>query len=141
MKSRRTAERVFVGMGGLILVLGLMIWSGRFGKQVGGLHVVLGMLLVLMLWVLSGLAARAGVDRRAATWAASWGLIVLALGLGQEGILAGQWHWTIQVLHVVLSMGAIWWARRLLTLIRQRAIEETVSEPAIPAMVGAGHRA
>jgi hypothetical protein len=142
MGWHKVAERFFVGMGGLILVLGLMIWTGRFGKQVGGLHVVLGLLLILTLWVLSALATRAGVDRRAVTWAASWGLVALVLGLAQEGLLTGPWHWTIRVLHVVISMGAIWWARRLLGQIRQRTIDESGSGPAIPpAIVGAGHRA
>jgi hypothetical protein len=82
-----------------------------------------------MLWVLSALAARAGVDRRAVAWAASWGLIVLVLGLAQEGFLTGPWHWTIRVLHVVISMGAIWWARRLLGLVRQQAVEESDPVP------------
>ena len=35
----------------------------------------------------------------------------------QEELLPGSWHWTIQVLHLAISMGAIWWGRRLVRLI------------------------
>jgi hypothetical protein len=38
---------------------------------------------------------------------------VIVFGMTQEELLEGSWHWTIQVLHVVISMGAIWWGRRL----------------------------
>jgi len=144
MGSYKIATRVFIGMGGLLLVLGLMIWSGRFGKQIGGLHVLLGMVLVLMLWVLSALAARAGVARGQVAWAASCGLIVLGFGLVQEELLTGASHWAIRVLHVVISMGAIWWARRLLSLMREQAVAVAGSEPAPPAqleMAEVGRRA
>ena len=128
MGTYRVATRVFMAMCGLLLALGLMIWSGRFGKQVGGLHVVLGMTLVLMLWVLCALAARAGVARAPIAWAAACGLIVLGFGLVQEQLLTGPLHWTIRVIHVVISMGAIWWARRLLVLMRQRTAMDAMPQ-------------
>jgi hypothetical protein len=49
--------------------------------------------------------------------AVAWGLLVVVLGLAQEELLPGSWHWTIQVLHLAISMGAIWWGRRLVRLI------------------------
>lgn len=122
MGTYRVATRVFVGTGGVVLALGLMIWSGRFGAQVGGLHVLLGMTLILGLWVLCAVAVRAGVDHGPIAWAASCGAIVLVFGLVQEQLLPGSWHWTIRVLHMVISMGAIWWGRRLLRLIRAQAV-------------------
>src|SRR5262249_14817576 len=45
--------------------------------------------------------------------AAAWGALVIVMGLVQEALAPGSWHWTIQVLHVAISMGAIWWGRRL----------------------------
>lgn len=119
-----------LGLGGLLLALGLMIWTDRGGQWVGSLHVVLGMVLVLSLWTLSAVAARSGVSPVAAGLAASWGFIVLALGLVQEWILPGDWHWTIKVTHVVISMGAIWWGRRLVRLMRGR--ETSARSPRTP---------
>ena len=36
-----------------------------------------------------------------------WGLVVVILGLTQTEILPGNLHWLIEVLHLVLGMGAI----------------------------------
>jgi hypothetical protein len=60
------------------------------------------------------------------------------LGLAQEDLLSGSWHWTIQVLHVAVSMGAIWWGRRLVKLIGQaRAMQQP--NLAHPPMASAHH--
>jgi hypothetical protein len=119
-RTAKVAERLLLGTGGALLVLGLLMWAGVGGKQVGGLHVTLGMVLVLTLWTLCVAAARSGVSRIAVALAASCGVIVFTFGIAQEQIVPGDWHWTIRVAHVVISMGAIWWGRRLASLMRQR---------------------
>jgi hypothetical protein len=64
-------------------------------------------------------------------FASAWGLLVVVFGLVQEDLLMGSWHWTIQVLHVAISMGAIWWGRRLAQLMRraQSASQPSVAHP------------
>ena len=120
MKSAtRAAQIMLLGTGGLLLVLGLLIWAGQGEQLIGGVHVALGMILVLTLWALAAMAARSGVAIRTVALAAAYGFIVLAFGLAQEGLLPGDWHWTIRVTHVAISMGAIWWGRRLVSLMRR----------------------
>ena len=114
----KAAQATLLGCGGLLLVLGIIIWTGK-GDQLIGVHVLAGVVLVLSLWTIAAIAARSGVPAGTVALAGTWGLVVVVLGLVQEGLLPGSLHWTIQVLHVVISMGAIWWGRRLVQLIRR----------------------
>ncbi|HVH52865.1 MAG TPA: hypothetical protein VNA32_01890, partial [Actinomycetota bacterium] len=91
-------------------------------------HITIGVVLVLTLWTITAIAARSGVPVGTVALAAVWGLLVVFFGLAQEDLLAGNWHWTIQVLHVAISMGAIWWGRRLVKLIGQA---QAASQPSM----------
>ena len=109
---------VLVVSGGVLLALGVIVWTGN-GHQLVALHVALGVVLVGALWFLCAMAARAGVPTGMVAFAAAWGVLVVVLGLAQEELVPGDMHWTIQVLHLLISMGAIWWGRRLAALIRR----------------------
>jgi hypothetical protein len=50
----------------------------------------------------------------------------VVLGLAQEELVTGDLHWTIQVAHLAISMGAIWWGRRLVSLMRRAAEPQLV---------------
>jgi hypothetical protein len=112
----KIALATLIACGALLLVMGLIIWTGN-GDRLIPVHVALGVVLVVSLWTLAAIAARSGVPTGTVTFAASWGLSVVLLGLAQEELVQGSWHWTIQVLHLAISMGAIWWGRRLVKLI------------------------
>jgi hypothetical protein len=96
----------------LLLVLGLAFWTGN-AFQLIWLHVLVGVILVGLLWTLSAIAAATGVATGTVAMAVGWGVLVLALGVLQRELIPGPWHWTVQVLHLVVSMGAVWWGRRL----------------------------
>jgi hypothetical protein len=116
MRTVKLAVRTLIACGVLLLVLGIVIWTGH-GDQLIPVHVAIGVLLVLTLWTLAAIAARSGVRAGTVAFAAGWGLVIVLLGLAQEDLVVGSLHWTIQVLHVAISMGAIWWGRRLANLI------------------------
>ena len=90
----------------LLLLLGLAIWTGR-ADGVIPIHELLGFVLVVALWTLSYFAARAGVSMRWVALAVAWGLAAPLLGLTQQNLVNGDWHWTIQVLHLLIGAGAI----------------------------------
>jgi hypothetical protein len=116
----KVALAVLLGCGALLLVLGLIIWRGIGDhERLVAVHVTIGVVLVLTLWTIAAIAARAGVP--AGRWRSppAWGLLVVFFGLLQEDLLTGSWHWTIRVLHVAISMGAIWWGRRLVKLMAE----------------------
>ncbi len=92
---------------GLIqVILGVIFWLIQNDALIP-IHILVGLLLVFSLWILAFLTARAGVQRRWVLLAIFWGLIVVILGLTQDRLLPGPAHWLIQVLHLLVGLGAI----------------------------------
>ena len=128
----KVALAILLGCEGLLLALGVIIWAGIGDhEQWVAVHISVGVVLVLTLWTIAAIAMRSGVPAGAVTFAAAWGLVVVLFGLAQEDLFTGSWHPTIQVLHLAISMGAIWWGRRLVKLIGQArpATQPTVAHP------------
>jgi hypothetical protein len=113
MKTTITVAQMLVRVAGLIqIVLGLLFWTGNAASLIP-IHMLIGSILVLSLWVLATMALVAGFNRGSAAFALVWGLIVVALGMTQSGLLPGSLHWIIQVLHLVVGLAAIGMAERL----------------------------
>jgi hypothetical protein len=98
--------------GSLQLILGVLVWTGRLNVLLF-VHIMIGMVLVLGLWILAGLASRAGVKPGWVGLLIIWGLVMLFLGLTQALLLTGSAHWIIQVLHLLVGVGAIGLAEML----------------------------
>lgn len=124
MKPATVAQMTVRICGLVLIVLGVMIWTGRFDQLIP-IHRLIGILLVLALWALCYFAARAGVPAGLVAGAFVWGLVAPVLGLTQEGILTGSYHWVIQVLHLLIGLGVIGWGERL-----GRAIKSGSAAPA-----------
>jgi hypothetical protein len=92
--------------GVLLILLGLAIWTGR-ADAIIPVHEFLGFVLVLSLWTLAFFAARAGVQRGIVVAGFAWGLIAPILGLTQANLLTNDWHWIIQILHLLVGLAAI----------------------------------
>lgn len=100
------AARWIVRLGVLVeLVLGLLFWAGRAGGLVA-LHIQVGFLIVLALFVLAVVALAAGVPRGLAFGAILWAVLLPLVGLGQLRWMPGAAHWVIQVLHLLIGLGA-----------------------------------
>ena len=94
------------------LILGIGFWTGNWSGLVN-IHMLIGVLFVLSLWAIAGVAIS---QRRAvglAVFAIVWGVVVAGLGMAQRGILVGDLHWVIRVLHLVISLAAMPMAERL----------------------------
>jgi hypothetical protein len=107
MSTATTVVRILLRVTGLVqIVLGLLFWTGN-ARGLIPLHMLVGFLLVLSLWTLAALAARAGGQPGLVALAAVWGLVVPVLGLTQARLLPGSAHWLIQVLHLLVGLAAI----------------------------------
>ena len=104
--ATRLAQLLIRALGAIMLVLGLLFWTGNALTLIP-IHMLVGLLLVLTLWTLAALAARAGVDLRLVLLALAWGAIVPILGLTQDTLLLGPAHVLIQVLHLCVGLAAI----------------------------------
>jgi hypothetical protein len=127
MRSTITGIQMFVRVAGVVqLLLGLAFWTGNALGLVE-LHMLNGILLVLALWTQAALAHRAGVPGRLVAGAFVWGLIVVALGLGQRELLPGSAHVVIEVLHLLVGLVALDLAETLATRAKARLTPATMS--------------
>jgi len=107
MHTATTIIRTLIRLTGLVqIVLGVLFWTGN-ARGLIPLHQLVGFGLVLSLLVMAALAARAGVNPGLVALAVVWVLVVPVLGLTQDRLLLGSAHWVIQVLHLLLGLGAI----------------------------------
>jgi len=107
MQTTLTIARMLVRITGVLqLILGLLLWGG-VALGLIPLHMLLGLVFVLSLWLLAAVASQAGVPIGMTAGAALIGLITLILGLVQDSLLPGNAHWVIQVLHLLVGLAAI----------------------------------
>ena len=94
------------------LILGIGFWTGNWAGLVN-IHMLIGVLYVLALWSLAGMALSQRRAAGLAVFALVWGVVIAGLGMTQRGIMAGDLHWVIRVLHLVISLAAMPMAERL----------------------------
>src|SRR5207253_9859956 len=91
----RIASIVLRVCGILAVLLGLLFWTGNAVNFVG-LHMLLGVLVVLSLWVAGvGQALAPGGSWPLAAVALLLGLVVVVVGIRQSTLLVGSLHWLI----------------------------------------------
>ena len=93
--------------GVLLLILGLLLWTSDVPRSLIPVHMLLGVIMVLALWLLAATASTQGVPIGMAAGIAVLGLITLAFGLVQTSLLPGGTHWIIQVVHLILGMATV----------------------------------
>ena len=107
MRITANVLRILVSaIGAIMIVLGLLFWTGNAFALLP-LHMLLGVALVLMLWIIAVMALVARVNPILALVALVWGLIVPILGITQFQLLAGSLHWIIQALYLLVGLIAI----------------------------------
>lgn len=130
MKHAALIAQLLSLIGTALIILGVLFWTGRALLLVP-LHMLLGALLVVCLWVLVALAllARAGIGL--ALFVLVWSLIVPALGVAQLRLLPGSLHWLIQSIHLAVGFAAVGLGQALARRIpRGSAMERAAPESA-----------
>jgi len=99
----RTATVILRGSGILALLLGLLFWGGTALNLIS-IHMLLGLLMVLALWVIGVLQLYGKYQQRGlAVSALLLGLAIIVLGLRQSSLLVGPQHWVISLTHLLLG--------------------------------------
>jgi hypothetical protein len=120
MKTTATIIQQMVRLAGVLqIALGLLFWAG-YALDFLGLHMLLGMLIVLLLWALAGMAAWARVVPGLVVLAVAWGLGTPIFGMTQARILPGAAHWLIQLAHLLVGLAALALAETLARRLRER---------------------
>jgi hypothetical protein len=120
MRTATIICRLLVRVCGLIQIsLGLLFWTGN-GLGLVPTHMLTGLLLVLSFLTLAVLGGVAGLPKGRVALAIAWGILTVALGVSQTGILPGSFHWIVQVLHLLVGIAAIVQAEALAAGILER---------------------
>lgn len=107
--------------GVLALTLGIIFWTGNY-QELQPLHMGLGIVVVLSLWWLALLFARAGRGAGPSVIAFIVGLVVVAVGITQDKILPTEQHWIIKVTHLLLGVLAIGLGEMLGARLQRKAL-------------------
>lgn len=91
--------------GSVALVLGLLIWA--FQLDVITIHMAFGLIVTLALLVISFLATLTRGLRLLGIIGIVYAFILPLLGVNQETLLIGNLHWLIQVIHMLIGIGAL----------------------------------
>ena len=93
----------------LALIFGILSWVGVLPDSLIGIHMLLGIIVVLSLWILGGAIAMTPGGIGLAIGAFVLGLITLGLGLTQKQILPdpNSAHVVIQIVHLLIGLSAI----------------------------------
>jgi hypothetical protein len=94
------------------VILGIGFWTGNW-SGLRGLHMAVGALFVLALWIIAGIAISQQRSAKLAAFAFVWGVIVIAVGMTQQQILVGDLHWIVRVVHLAIGFAAMPIAERL----------------------------
>ena len=98
--------QIIVGLAGLCaLVLGLLSWVANI--DLIDIHMLFGLLVTLGLLVMSIIALTARGLRIWGMVGIVYAIILLIFGETHSTLLAGNLHWLIQTLHLLVGIGAI----------------------------------
>lgn len=113
MKSVILIARSLISLFGIALVvLGILFWTGH-ALSLLPVHMALGALFVISMWILAVLGFLAPGNRGFALIVLIWSLVVPALGVEQLSLLPGAGHWIIQVVHLLVGIIAMGLAHSL----------------------------
>ena len=118
----RIASIILSLAGLLALILGLILWTGM-AVNVVSLHMLLGLLTVVALWVVGVAQALVpGGSRPLAAGALVLGALTAWLGMVQASLLVSENHWIIQVIHLLLGIATIGLGHMAAARQRKRAV-------------------
>jgi hypothetical protein len=129
MHTATIITRWIVRLAGLTqIILGVAFWTGNALSLIPT-HMLVGSIVVLGLWTLAVLAARAKARPGVVALAILWGLVLPVFGVMHAGILPGSLHWIIQVVHLLLGLGALRMAEGLAAHVLRRSATRSSPEP------------
>jgi len=120
VKSIILVARALISLFGIALVvLGILFWTGH-ALSLLPVHMALGALFVISMWILAVLGFLAPGNRGFALLVLIWSLVVPALGVEQLSLLPGAGHWVIQVVHLLVGIIAMGLAHSLARRLARR---------------------
>lgn len=108
----RTARVVMRACAAVLIILGILFWTGLELRLIPA-HALVGLLFVVAMWGIAIAGAAKGAPRSLTALAVVWGFLVYWFGLHQAAILPTSAHWVIQVLHLLIGLAGVGIAERV----------------------------
>jgi len=102
------------------LGFGLLMWFGG-ATNLADLHRGLGLLFVILVWAFASMSAAAGAPRGLVIVTLMWGIIAVAFGYAQTGLMPGVSHWVVRLAHILIMLGLAGQAERIGKAVKARA--------------------
>ncbi len=128
----RALRQIVRGTGIFQVVLGITFWTGH-ALQFLPVHMIVGLVFVLSLWILAFRAALAGAGRGLAAFTVAWGAFVIVFGMTQAQIFPGEHHWVIRLLHLVVGWAAMGQGEALARRMKRTQVPLSLTVEARPA--------
>lgn len=112
------ARLLLVICGAIAVILGLLLWVG-IAYPLLPLHMLVGIGVTVALAILAIIGWSTGVNRGLVALAFVWAIVLAALGYTQTRLLLGSFHWIIEVVHLLIGIGAIGLGQVLAARIKQ----------------------
>lgn len=103
------------------LVTGFAFWLGYWQPHLTSWHMLSGVVLTLMLWLLSLLGGFSDVNKTLVAVGLLWGVLLVLLGFSQTSLMVGSAHWVIRVVHLVVGLGGMGLGEALARRVRRPA--------------------
>lgn len=102
-------------IGLVLIILGILFWTGAdYTESLVRIHMQLGVLFVVTLWALAGIAIRARVSFGLVIGSFVWGFIVAGFGMSLRRLLGSSSSpESYRVLHLLVGLAAIGLAESL----------------------------
>jgi hypothetical protein len=88
------------------LLLGIVLWLGH-GYSLLRLHMWIGFIVAFALLAIVIVSLLARVKPVLPVIALLWAIALPVIGIAQLHVMPGSGHWVIQVIHLILGLGAI----------------------------------
>jgi hypothetical protein len=111
-KAAKVMQMLIRAFGVVQIVIGIAIWMG-YGLRPPVIHMALGLMFVLALWILAILGAQTRAGAPLVASLLVWGALTAVFGMAQAAILPGPHHWIIRVLHLLVGVAAMGQAEAL----------------------------
>jgi len=107
----------------LQVILGLAIWFGYI--SVTQIHIALGSLFVLDVWIIALIALFALPRRMLPFITLIMGGIVMWFGVAQRTMMLGDLHWAVRVVHLLLGLATMGLVEPLVKAVKQHEASKT----------------
>src|SRR5437660_9107892 len=91
----------------LALILGIIFWTTPTRGVLVPIHMLLGIIVTLTLWILGGVMTTVKGGIGLGIGAIVLGLLVVFIGVTQTQLIPGSLHWIIQVIDLLIGLSAI----------------------------------